>query len=194
MDFVSNSSEHRPILLHMSFSRDQKGKGFWRFNNALLNDFEFIQGCNDIIKRIMLQYSGQLRLSRMNSEPTREEYAGAEYDISNTLLHDVILLEVRAFVMKYQANKRRKEKEKTDNLESEIDRLQNSQDEDDIERVNNMKKELQDIEDEREMTSTRKYFAKNQLEGERPTRFFCSMNRKMKARAQFEEVHLKKKE
>ena len=129
----------------------------------------------------------------MNSEPTREEYADAEYDISNTLLHDVILLEVRAFVMKYQANKRRKEKEKTDNLESEIDRLQNSQDEDDIERVNNMKKELQDIEDEREMTSARKYFAKNQLEGKRPTRFFCSMNRKMKARAQFEEIHLKEK-
>ena len=90
----------------------------------------------------------------MKSEPTREEYADAEYDISNTLLHDVILLEVRAFVMKYQANKRRKEKEKTDNLESEIDRLQNSQVDDDIERVNNMKEELQNIEDEREMTST----------------------------------------
>ena len=110
----------------------------------------------------------------MNSEPTREEYADAEYDISNTLLHDVILLEVREFVMKYRANKRRKEKEKTDNLESEIDRLQNSQDEDDIVRVNNMKKELQDIEVEREMMSARKFFAKNQLEGERPTRFFCS--------------------
>ena len=90
--------------------------------------------------------------------------------------------------MKFKANNRRKEKEETDNLESEIDRLHNSQDEDDIERVNNMKKELQDIEDEREMTS-----AKNQLEGERPTRFFCSMNRKMKARAQFEEIHIKEK-
>ena len=69
----------------------------------------------------------------MKSEPTREEYADAEYDISNALLHDVILLEGRAFLMKYQANKRRKEKEKTNNLESEIDRLQNSQVEEDKE-------------------------------------------------------------
>ena len=51
MDHVFNLSDHRPILLHMSFSRVQKGKGFWMFNNALLNDFEFIQGCNDVIKK-----------------------------------------------------------------------------------------------------------------------------------------------
>ena len=93
----------------------------------------------------MLQYSGQLRRSRMTSEPTPKEYADAEFDISNTILHNVILLEVRAFVMKYQAIKRRKEKEETSKLESEIDRLQNSQDEEDIEQVRKMKKELQDI-------------------------------------------------
>ena len=75
----------------------------------------------------MLQCSGQLRVSRMTSEPTCEEYADAEFDIINTLLHDVILLEVRAFAMKYKAIKRRKEKEKNSNLESEIDKLQNSQ-------------------------------------------------------------------
>ena len=39
----------------------------------------------------------------------------------------------------------------------------------------------------------RKHFAKNNLEGERPTQFFCSMNKKMKSRAQFEEVHIKEK-
>ena len=32
------------------------------------------------------------------------------------------------------------------------------------------------------------------MEGERPTKFFCSMNKKMKARAQFEEVHVNEKD
>ena len=120
----------------------------------------------------------------MTSEPTCEEYVEAEFDICKTLLHDVILLEVRVFVMKYQAGKRKKEKEETNKLESEIDRLQNSQDEEDMEWVNNMKKELQDIKDAREMMSARKYLAKNLLEGERPMRFFCSTNKKMKNRSQ----------
>ena len=105
----------------------------------------------------------------------------------------MILLEVRAFVMKFHANKKRMEKEKTSLLESEIDKLQNSQAEEDIERVNNMKKELQEIEDEKDMTSPRRYLVKNQLEGERPTKFFCSMNHKMKSKAQFEEVHVKER-
>ena len=56
----------------------------------------------------MLQYSVQLRNIKKNSEPTQEEYAEAEFDISKTLLHDVVLMEVRSYVMKYQANKRRK--------------------------------------------------------------------------------------
>ena len=54
-----------------------------------------------------------------------------------------------------------------------------------------MKKELQEIEDEKDMMNARRYFVKNQLEGERSTRFFCSMNRKMKNKAQFKEVHVK---
>ena len=190
---MCNLSDHRPIHLHVSFSQVQKGRGFWRLKNELLTDFEFIQGCNDVIKRTILQYSGQLRLNKMISEPTCEQYADTNFYISNSLLHDVILLEVRAFVMKYEATKKRKEKERMSNLEREIDKLQKPQAEEDIKRVNNMKEELQNIEDERELISARRYFAKNQLEGERPTRFFCSMNKKMKSRAQFEEIHVKEK-
>ena len=68
----------------------------------------------------------------MTSELTTEQYADANFYISNSLLHDVILLEVRAFVMKFEAAKKRKAKERTSNLESEIDKLQNSQKEEDI--------------------------------------------------------------
>ena len=66
-------------------------------------------------------------------------------------------------------------------------------DEKDIERVNIMKEELQSVEDQKDMMSARKYLAKNQLEGERPTQFFCAMNRKMKSFAKFEEVHVTEK-
>ena len=40
------------------------------------------------------------------------------------------------------------------------------------------------------MSIARKSLLKMQLEGEKPTRFFCKMNRKPLARVQFEEVHL----
>ena len=106
----------------MSFSKVQKGRGFWRFKNELLTSFEFMQGCNDVIIKIMLQYSGQLRLDKMTFEPTNEQYTSLSFDIGCSLLHDGILLEVRAFVIKYKAMKKRKAMEKINNLESEIDK------------------------------------------------------------------------
>ena len=78
-------------------------------------------------------------------------------------------------------------------LESEIDSLQNSVDEKDMECVNILKEELQGVEDQKDMMNARKYLAKNKLEGERPTKFFCAMNQKMKSRAQFKEVHVREK-
>ena len=79
-------------------------------------------------------------------------------------------------------------------LENEIDSIQNSIDKDDVERVNMLKEELQELEDQKDMMNARRYLAKNQLEGERPTKFFCSMNRKIKSRAQFEEVHVRERD
>ena len=110
---VCSMSDHRPIHLHMSFSKVPKGKGFWRMRNELLTYIDFIHGCNEVIKNTLVQYSGQLRLDRMTFEPTNEQYASKKFYISFLLLHDVILLEVRTFVMKNKAMKRRKSKEKT---------------------------------------------------------------------------------
>ena len=53
-----------------------------------------------------------------------------------------------------------------------------------------LKQEVQEIEDERDMAIVRKQFAKMQLEGEKPSKFFCSLNKKRLAKAQFEELHM----
>ena len=97
----------------------------------------------------------------MTSEPTNEQCASAKFDISFSLLHDIILLEVRFFVMKYETMKRKKSKEMIDNLESEIDKIQNSPKKEDRARVENLKEEFQKVEDEREIEEARRYFAKN---------------------------------
>merc|ERR1711888_403737 len=39
-----------------------------------------------------------------------------------------------------------------------------------------------------------KHFAKVQLEGEKPSRFFCNLNKKRLAKAQFEELHIVEKD
>ena len=78
----------------------------------------------------------------MTQEPANDQYTHAEFDISYSLLHDVVLMEVCLFVMKYEAKKRREAHEKKDVIESEIDRLQNSDNENDRACLDNLKEEL----------------------------------------------------
>ena len=60
------------------------------------------------------------------------------------------------------------------------------------ERVKVLKDEHQALEDERENENAMCYFAKKNLEGERPTKFFCSLSKKLRSKAQFETLHVKK--
>ena len=100
-------------------------------------------------------------------------------------------MEARSFTMKYEALKRKRKNEDKDKLENEIDKIQNTSEEEEIKRLETLKEELQELEDEKDKENARIYFAKNNLEGERPTKFFCSMNKKMKDKAQFEVLHVK---
>ena len=94
-------------------------------------------------------------------------------------------MEAHSFVMKYEAAKRRKINGKKSKLESEIDRIQNSLNAKDREKLDKIKEDLQKLEDERDLQNARRYFPKNNLEGEIQTKFFCSMNKKLKNKAQF---------
>ena len=62
--------------------------------------------------------------------------------------------------------------------------------EEDITMVETLKQEVQELEDERNMAIVRKQFVWMQLEGEKPTRFFCKMNKKSLAKEQFEKLHV----
>ena len=109
-------------------------------------------------------------------------------------MHDVLLLEIRAYSVKYAADLKKKMLKKTEELNDLIEQKANSIEQDNIEMVEVLKKEVQEIEDERNMAVVRKQFAKIQLEGEKPSRFFCNLNKKRLAKAQFEELHIVEKD
>ena len=91
-------SDQRPIHLQISLTEIKKGRGFWRLKNSLLKDLDYIKECNEVIKRTMKQYSEELKNIE---DPSTEQYCDAKLDISNTLLHDVILMEVRSMTLRF---------------------------------------------------------------------------------------------
>ena len=103
--------------------KNQEGQGFWRLNNSLLKDLDYIKECNEVIKKIMKQYSEELRNI---AEPFNEQYCEAKADISSTFLHDVILMEVGSMTLGYEARKKREQRKKMARIGKRIDKTQNS--------------------------------------------------------------------
>ena len=153
---------------------------------------EYVFGCNNVIEKQILQYS-EHKNPMVSPELLDQVLASHSVLISHTLLHDVILLEARAYSLKYAANMKRKMLKRTEELNNLIEQKINSDATEDIDMVEVLKQEVQDIEDKRDMAAARKYFTKMQLEGEKPTKFFCNLNKKRLAKAQFEELHVVEK-
>ena len=172
---VCGLCNHQPIHLQLCFSKVQKGKGFWRMRNKLLTDFEYITGCNEVKKDTLSQYSGRLRQLKLSAITSNEQYCNAPYDINYSLLHDVVLMEVQSYTMIYEAIKRRKKNDKKDRLENEIDKIQNTANDEEIKKL----EELRKREDKRDTENARRYFAKNNLEGGRPIKFFLFYEQKI---------------
>ena len=182
----NNLSDHCPIYLHFNLSKIKKGRGFWRLNCDFLKEPEFVFGINHTMERVIEQYSDKSYIEApYTQEPTPKPLL-----IPFTLLHDVLLLESRSFALRYAAEQKRKMLHTMADLCKKIDEKANSINEEDIEEVTFLKQEVQNLEDERDMAIARKRFAQMQLEGEKPTRFFCRLNKKIGAKAQFETLHV----
>ena len=63
-------------------------------------------------------------------------------------------------------------------IEKRIDEIQNSNKEEDIQELEKCKTELQDLVDKKDSEEARKSLSKYNLEGKRPTKFFCSLKKK----------------
>ena len=109
---VCTLSDHRPIYLHISFTKVQKRRGFWRFNSDLLLDPKFIFGCNHVIRKTILSYS-EHKSCNITNYPLDHEIPLITPEISNILLHDVILMNIRAYAMKFEGKLKREALERS---------------------------------------------------------------------------------
>ena len=53
----SYRSDHSPVILSCKTSDFKKGKGFWKFNNSLLTDKEYVTLIKEEINKVKLQYA-----------------------------------------------------------------------------------------------------------------------------------------
>ena len=85
----------------------------------------------------------------------------------------------------------REEKSIRKTLESKIDNIQNSVGVNDSDQLETLRQCLEDLDIKEDEEAARKLMAKYKLEGEKTTKFFYKMSRKMKNKAQFDTLLVK---
>ena len=134
-------SDHGPIYLHISLSKVQKGKGFWRLNGDFLNEPEYVFSVNNVIERVIEQYSEQTNIWGPANSPGQKP-ASSPSLISHILLHDVLLIEIRSYTLEYAVSQKENFLKKTKGLNDLIDEKANSMEEEDIAIVEALKQEV----------------------------------------------------
>ena len=113
-------TDHSLVVMNMIFTHQERGRGFWKFNNSLLSDPAYlIQLVKDCINEMVDEY-------KINGDIHVEHPESLTFSINDQLLFETLKLQIRGKTISYAAWKK-KEQQKTETfLEKEINSLQQS--------------------------------------------------------------------
>ena len=188
-------SDHNPISLEIDFSRFQRGYGFWKLNNSLLYDTEYVSMVKDVINRVTCQYAiinndenffencSDEELHEFKTSQSAESLQSLPLKINSELFLETLFMEIRRVTILFSASKKRNRLEKELSLLSDIEILEN-QVQNSVDHNDNLETELHDKKEALE--ELYRYQAQGayirsraiyKVEGERPTKFFCALEK-----------------
>ena len=151
-----------------------KQKMYWKFNNSLLRDINFVTEIKEVILATKIQYSVPVyQKDEIINIPDDQ----IQFTINDQLFFEVLLLEIRAKTISYASYKKRHNEEEEKKILEEIDRLESL---DYLDNNNMLKLEEQKLrlQEHREM-KLRGMMIRSRVNwlqnGEKPTKYFAKL-------------------
>lgn len=120
--YVINSSiipgyrtDHSAILLKLKLQNNERGKGYWKFNNSLLKDKEYIKLVKETINEVKNTYKSK-HPDNLNENSDEK----MQFDINDQLFLETLMMIIRGNTIKFSSIRKRKNEEKEKRLENEI--------------------------------------------------------------------------
>ena len=132
-------SDHDPILLEIDFTKFLSGKSYWRHNNALLKDPQYVNRIKNHFRLTLAKYVIRHGFNNFYSESSEQElqeflnqenvfYSQQEYGIDPHLLFEMILNDCRCESISFSAEKKRQEIREEVTLKKNLAEAKNSLD------------------------------------------------------------------
>ena len=176
------NSDHSMPVLDIDFTRFQRGKGFFKFNNSLINDLDYVKIICESIKMVTIQYAEDIYDQDFLDNASPEQLQSVILTINPQLFLECLLLEIRGKTIAYCARQKRL-RNGAQNLaihRLELAEVNSDKEPDNIE----LKRQLDIAREEVEEHNKRvtegvqcRARVRWQVEGEKPSRYFCSLEK-----------------
>ena len=125
-------SDHDIIQMNLDFAKFSRGKGYWRHNNSLLKNIDYVNRIKNHFRLTLAKYviidnyenffseASELELSEFLNKDTNF-YFEQEYSLDPHTLLEMILNDARCEAISYNAELNRREKEIEDRLRLSLD-------------------------------------------------------------------------
>ena len=153
-------SDHSLVHLALCFSENKKGQGYWKFNASLLHEPEYVLKVKEIIRT------------------TENDLRGTQNCVNHRLFWETLKLNIRGMTIKYSALKKKKQKNLENDLTKKIELLKGTTDPLKLLERDNKVQELQNMRKEKMQGVLLRSKAKWVEEGERNSKFFCSLEKR----------------
>ena len=172
-------TDHSGITLDLVFNyANERGRGYWKFNNSLLKDKNYIQIVKDTISEVKSTYT-----TNNNNEIPKVEQT--EFSINDQLFLETLLLMIRGSTIKYSSFKKKQQQQDELKLEQEIKIMETEVNANFInmsdETLNNLeakKAKLNDIQKEKIEGMMLRSRSRYEDLGEKPTRYFFNLEKR----------------
>ena len=115
-------TDHSMITLYVDLSQKKRGRGYWKFNNSLLSDHDYINLIREKISSIKKQYAA----SPYNPiEIDRIPISDIQFIINDQLFLEVLLMEIRGTTISFASYKKKCKLKLEIKLQEEINELEN---------------------------------------------------------------------
>ena len=100
-------SDHALISIEIDFRNFKRGRGYWKFNNSLLKDPEYVSVVKKSIINVIKTYCSNDFIDIDVDEASPEQLQSIPCTINDQLLLDMIQLEIRGNTIKYSSAKKK---------------------------------------------------------------------------------------
>ena len=115
-------TDHSSVELCFKITNFKRAKGFWKFNNSLLRDSEYVQKVKEVILDVKRKYALPIyNLYSIENIPDNE----LQFKISDQAFFEQLLLEIRGMTIPFSSLKKKKLDNKENSLIQQIQFLGN---------------------------------------------------------------------